>query len=610
MKKKNLLLTLAMLPTMLLGVTALASCGSNTKYNAQNVAVKRADAIGRDDTTGKADSDTSVTVENVIPVGEAVSLETVFTNNNSQKIVFNTDNIKVPASKEGLKVIQFISWCHFDQFRVEDGQDSNIKLINTERHPQADVSEDYYIYYLIYPSTVRSITLEPFNDGLSPADTFFDEADPEICKVTAVRATNFEYEDMIKDGGTKTIVLDVDSRYTEEQIISQVKAVDLFGVDVPVTKVSSDYVIGKTGTFNIVISATDTYGQTAQATLICDVRDYAAPTITQKNSEIKYDYGTLLIEAKLLENFELSDNMGVDVLKTKFIYPTGFDISKALVFGSYNLTLEVTDAFNNKTTKAFTLNVVDNVAPVISKKSGQIGDKIKISYSSINKNTINTILNYYSANDAIDGDCEIYLKDGKIPSEMAGDFTLKIAAKDKSGNEAVYTVNCEIVADLPPVFILSDKLVNATTSNPLDLTDLQNIVQKAILKKSVRGLQINAAGYLATPDKEGSYPVSYTYYDDNNAAQSGAFTLQVTEDLPVAKEDNYFVKAFKTIFSKNVGDATATQWILVIATFLIPALLIGFIANYVMKCVEKAKKEEELKKARRKSNSKNYKRKW
>lgn len=610
MKKKNLLLTLAMLPTMLLGVTALASCGSNTKYNAQNVAVKRADAIGKDDTTGKADSDTSVTVENVIFVGEAVSLETVFTNNNSQKIVFNTDNIKVPASKEGLKVIQFISWCHFDQFRVEDGQDSNIKLINTERHPQADVSEDYYIYYLVYPSAVKSITLEPFNDSLSPADTFFDEADPEICKVTAVRATNFEYEDMIKDGGTKTIVLDVDSRYTEEQIISQVKAVDLFGVDVPVTKVSSDYVVGKTGTFNIVISATDTYGQTAQATLICDVRDYAAPSITQKVTDIHYDYGTLLTEAKLLENFEISDNMGVEGLTTKFVYPTGFEISKALVFGSYNLTLEVTDAFNNKATKSFTLQVVDNVAPVISKISGDIGDKIIISYSTIGKNTINTILGYFKATDAIDGDCEIYLKDGKIPSEMAGDFTLKIGAKDKSGNEAVYTINCEVVADLPPIFILSDKLVNATISNPLDLTDLQNIVQKAILKKTVNNLQINASGYLANSDKVGSYPVSYTYYDDNMKVQSGAFTLQVTEDLPVAKEDNYFVKAFKTIFSKNVGDATATQWILVIATFLIPALLIGFIANYVMKCIDKAKKEEELKKARRKSNSKNYKRKW
>lgn len=540
-----------------------------------------------------------LTVENVIPVGEAVSLETVFTNNNSQKIVFNTDNIKVPASKEGLKVIQFISWCHFDQFRVEDGQDSNIKLINTERHPQADVSEDYYIYYLVYPSAVKSITLEPFHDGLSPADTFFDEADPEICKVTAVRATNFEYEDMIKDGGTKTIVIDVDSRYTEEQIISQVKAVDLFGLDVPVTKVSSDYVVGKTGTFNIVISATDTYGQTAQATLICDVRDYAVPTITQKNSEIKYDYGTLLTEAKLLENFELSDNMGTEGLTTKFVYPTGFDISNALVFGKYALTLEVSDAFGNKATKAFTLNVVDNVAPVISKKSGQIGDKIKISYSSINKNTINTILGYYSASDAIDGTCEIYLKEGKIPSEMAGDFTLKIAAKDKSGNEAVYTVNCEIVADLPPVFILSDKLVNATVSNPLDLTDLQNIVQKSILRKSVRGLQVNAAGYLATPDKEGSYPVSYTYYDDNNEAQSGAFTLEVTDDTkPVETKSNWFVDAFKAVF-KDTKNASATQWVVVIGTFVLSLGLVGLIAYVIKRCKEDKRRSS----SRRRNNS-------
>lgn len=100
-----------------------------------------------------------------------------------------------------------------------------------------------------------------------------------------------------------------------------------------------------------------------------------------------------------------------------------------------------------------------------------------------NKNTINTILGYYSANDAIDGACDIYLKEGKIPAEMAGDFTLKIAAKDKSGNEAVYTVNCEIVADLPPVFILSDKLVNATVSNPLDLTDLTKHCTKSYIKK-------------------------------------------------------------------------------------------------------------------------------
>lgn len=603
MKRKNLLLTLAMIPSMLLGIASVTSCGVNTKYNAQNVAVKRADAVGRDDTTGEADSDTLVKYGNMTAIGEGMQLEEVFVDNDGQKFYFDPAKINVPTSKDGKKIVKFVSWKHFDAFRLNttephDYNPSDIELIETGD----EIDIDYTTRYLIYPASITSkICLEAFISGsLSPCFTFFDEADPEFCLVKACRASNLEYEDQIKDGGTKTIVINVDSHYSEEDIISQVSAIDLFGVSVPVTKVSSDYVVGKTGKFNIVLSATDNYGQTSTATLICDVRDYAVPVITQKVTDIHYDYGTLLTEAKLLENFELSDNMGTEGLTTKFVYPTGFDISNALVFGKYALTLEVSDAFGNKATKAFTLNVVDNVAPVISKKSGQIGDKIKIAYSTIGKNTINTILNYYIANDAIDGDCDIYLKEGKIPSEMAGDFTLKIAAKDKSGNEVVYTVNCEIVADLPPVFILSDKLVNATVSNPLDLTDLQNIVQKAILRKSVRGLQVNAAGYLATPDKEGSYPVSYTYYDDNNEAQSGAFTLEVTDDTkPVETKSNWFVDSFKAVF-KDTKNATATQWVVVIGTFVITLGLVGLIA-YIVKRFKEDKRRSST--SRRRNNS-------
>lgn len=603
MKRKNLLLTLAMIPSMLLGIASVTSCGVNTKYNAQNVAVKRADAVGRDDTTGEADSDPLVKYGNMTAIGEGMQLEEVFVDNDGQKFYFDPAKINVPTSKDGKKIVKFVSWKHFDAFMLNttephDYNPSDIELIETGD----EIDLDYTTRYLIYPASITSkICLEAFISGsLSPCFTFFDEADPEFCLVKACRASNLEYEDQIKDGGTKTIVINVDSHYSEEDIISQVSAIDLFGVSVPVTKVSSDYVVGKTGKFNIVLSATDNYGQTSTATLICDVRDYAVPVITQKVTDIHYDYGTLLTEAKLLENFELSDNMGTEGLTTKFVYPTGFDISNALVFGKYALTLEVSDAFGNKATKAFTLNVVDNVAPVISKKSGQIGDKIKIAYSTIGKNTINTILNYYIANDAIDGDCDIYLKEGKIPSEMAGDFTLKIAAKDKSGNEAVYTVNCEIVADLPPVFILSDKLVNATVSNPLDLTDLQNIVQKAILRKSVRGLQVNAAGYLATPDKEGSYPVSYSYYDDNNEAQSGAFTLEVTDDTKaVETKSNWFVDSFKAVF-KDTKNATATQWVVVIGTFVITLGLVGLIA-YIVKRFKEDKRRSST--SRRRNNS-------
>lgn len=592
MKRKNLLLTLAMIPSMLLGIASVTSCGVNTKYNTQNVAVRRANGPGFDTTTGKTDSD--VTYEKI---GKSYSLSEIWNQSGSDNIIFVSNNINAPVSKTGKKIIEFTLKKDYSTFDLTTAsKNADCTLIDSVNQPS---DSSYIVKILEYPSTVANIEFDVESASDDGSEWFRNYLSDANATYRAAIRSDYEYDSIVKDGGTKTIVLDVDSRYTEEQIIAQVKAVDLFGVDVPVTKVSSDYVVGQTGTFNIVISATDTYDQTAQATLICDVRDYAVPVITQKVTDIHYDYGTLLTEAKLLENFELSDNMGTEGLTTKFVYPTGFDINKALVFGKYALTLEVTDAFNNKTTKAFTLNVVDNVSPVISKKSGQIGDKIKIAYSSINKNTINTILGYYSANDAIDGACDVYLKEGKIPSEMAGDFTLKIASKDKSGNEAVYTVNCEIVADLPPVFILSDKLVNATVSNPLDLTDLQNIVQKAILRKSVRGLQVNAAGYLATPDKVGSYPVSYSYYDDNNEAQSGAFTLEVTDDTKaVETKSNWFVDAFKAVF-KDTKNASATQWVVVIGTFVLSLGLVGLIAYVIKRCKEDKRRSS----SRRRNNS-------
>ena len=45
MKRKNLLLTLAMIPSMLLGIASVTSCSSATKYNAQNVITRRAPSL-------------------------------------------------------------------------------------------------------------------------------------------------------------------------------------------------------------------------------------------------------------------------------------------------------------------------------------------------------------------------------------------------------------------------------------------------------------------------------------------------------------------------------------------------------------------------------------
>lgn len=398
------------------------------------------------------------------------------------------------------------------------------------------------------------------------------------CIVSSIQ----EQDNNLHDGETKNIYLDVDSGYSEAQILAEISAKDLFGQDVAVTVESSDYQTGKTGTFTIIVKATDKYNQTATASLIVNVIDYTAPTINQKNDVI-YTYNSVVTESMLLSNFTFSDNMGVSGLTYQFTYPSGFDISKPLVFGNYSLIVKATDSFGNSTSKDFNLSVIDETAPIISKKEGMMSDKVGIGYSSLGDNTLARILDLYKAVDAIDGNCDIYLKSGKIPTDMIGDFTLTIASTDKSGNEAISTITLEVIADIPPVFILSDKLISTTVSNPLSFDDLVRVVQNGLLRNvNASQIVINASGYLADPLSVKDHSVSYTYLDDEGMGQSGYFTLRVSDDSqldPVepVKEDNFFLHAFKTIFSSNINKASALDWFVVVATILVPLLLIGFL---------------------------------
>lgn len=400
--------------------------------------------------------------------------------------------------------------------------------------------------------------------------------------------TSIEDQDnTLHDGETKQIYLDVDDNYTQERILSEVRALDLFGKEVAVTVASSDYETGKTGTFTIILSASDNYGQTATASLVIYVGDYSAPTIIQ-NNEIKYTYNSVVTEEMLLSNFTFADNMGTAGLTYQFTYPTGFDLSKPLVFGNYSLSVTVTDAFGNSTSHDFIINVVDETAPRIMKKDGNVEDKIGIGYSSLGENTLARILDLYKAEDAIDGNCDVYLKNGKIPSGLIGDFSLTLGAMDKSGNEAIATITCEIIADIPPVFILSNKLVSTTINDPLTLDDLVQVVQNGLLRDvKASNITVNARGYLADTTAVKDHPVSYSYTDESGEIKTSSFTLRVIDDSdlePVkpVEEDNFFVHAFKTVFT-DIKNATGIDWFVVCVTILVPLFVLGLLIGSIKK---------------------------
>ena len=91
-----------------------------------------------------------------------------------------------------------------------------------------------------------------------------------------------EYEGILLDGQTKTITVNRSANYTEEELVSMISAKDLFGVDCDVEVEESDYQVGQIGTYTIKLQATDSYGQTAHATLKVVVIDKTPPVILKK----------------------------------------------------------------------------------------------------------------------------------------------------------------------------------------------------------------------------------------------------------------------------------------------------------------------------------------
>lgn len=412
------------------------------------------------------------------------------------------------------------------------------------------------------------------------ADFTAGAIDPDLVDMAVEDYVNVEFElpHSLIDGATKPFAVSIDDNLSEERLVAQVSAVDLFGAAVPVTVESSDYNPAKLGTYHIVLKATDIYGQTARATLVVTVQDRTKPTIVQKD-QIRLRVTSTVSAAQLLTHFTITDNVDRvgSGITTSFTLPAGFEFDKALNFGTYSLKLTAVDASGNSASVDFVVTVYDDIAPVITRKEGSVSDPVTVGFSKVSdSNTIPTILSFYKADDAVDGACTVYLKSGTLSTSSVGDNSLIIGAKDKSGNEALLTITVKVSADIPPVFIMSDKLAVATNDTILTLEEIQRLLRAFVQVTSTDLKVTDAKNYLATPTIRGNYTIKYSYVNGGETVDD-QMTLRVLSESDISGTDeepkkpgfwDELADAFKTVFSDKVKDATGAQWAYVVLTIV------------------------------------------
>jgi hypothetical protein len=415
-----------------------------------------------------------------------------------------------------------------------------------------------------------------------PYDTLEQEMDNEQVGSLAV----YVYGSGIKDGQTKELYIDCNNNYTKEQIVSSISAQDLFGVACSVNIISGSDTFNpqNIGVYTLKLQATDSYGQTATATLIVHIVDYDKPVISSKKTlSFTADKGQILKYSDIASTYiSITDNGTSHGSSLSYDYTydnTAIDSSWSKTFvasdyGQHILKVHARDGSGNETTQSFTISVADGTAPVITRKDGQdVSSIISIGVSKTFTMTLADITQMFKATDNVDGDVSSTLT-GVSDSDnnfftnnhKVGSYSLTIKASDKNSNVATQVVSIKIVADIPPVFIIGDTIVYTDTATPLTINQLNSVVTNAILsdKENVSAMVIDDGGYVGNESTAGTYHVTYQYTENATTAttknarrfmandsdmKTGSFDLVVSDSKNDSDEDKE-VNAFVGFFQK------------------------------------------------------------
>lgn len=336
-------------------------------------------------------------------------------------------------------------------------------------------------------------------------------------------------ENTLIDGQTENLYYYVPNVPSMADILGGITAKDLFGADCTVTCSDSEKAKynQKIGVSTVVINASDTYGQTATATLVIHVIDNGKPVVSIAEGKVLSFVAdnSSLKKVDVSSYFSISDvgtGFGGTIGTPSFTYDGGAFTDRtfgAADVGTHHIGVQVSDSSGNTADVSFALTVTDGTAPVIGRADGSaVEGVIKIGLSRTFALTKADFLALFTATDNCDGDIhsKLAITGDFIPNKV-GSYSVKIAVSDKAGNTTSKVIPVQVIADIPPVFILSDTLVQATTEQKLTTVDLCSVVQNGIFCNSkVVGVDVDASAYVGNENRPGTYSISYSATVDSD----------------------------------------------------------------------------------------------
>lgn len=367
--------------------------------------------------------------------------------------------------------------------------------------------------------------------------------------------------------GETAFVTNVDDPMSVQEILSHIRLIDEEDGDVSHTitiTTSDDRSVGfnenfggagyqyyyvdhmfEVGNWYLFVKGHDTQGNYSGLKITVLVRDVDVPIITGQ-SNYNQSYTKKLNVDTILNSLSVSDNYDSDV---QIIVETDNYSSNYSQLGSYKIVFSSTDSSGNKGLFEVNVNVIDDIAPVFSGPASILKGKSEVL-------TVDDIKDMLTANDFIDGEVEITVKEDNYSGKgnRVGTYNVIFQAKDSAGNVGLHEVEITVSDDIPPVFYVDNYFITVEQSLMLTREDIIAILQASgqLNIQSTTNIQFVLNEYEGNETIVGIYGITVKASSVDGSGQIFNLAVQVVEDEEgtVVRPDDPWYKQIASWFVK------------------------------------------------------------
>lgn len=345
---------------------------------------------------------------------------------------------------------------------------------------------------------------------LSPGEVFYMyKGEGEISNVDELETENLGFKQQFVNAGsniTGEYYTSVDNPTTPEIIRSAIKANDNYDGNISeniiVTEDTYTENMNKVGSYRIKYEVSDSSNNTAHFLLHVIVKDLVAPVITGRSNYIYEPTDNITIN-DILDQLNVSDNY-YELTKDDLELNTDTFTGNENKLGTYQLEYSIEDGSGNVGAKTITIEIKDTIAPTITGVS-------TLSIGVDETLTEEEIISQFVANDSFEGDVNSSLE--IVSSEYfgneneIGEYEVKLLAQDSSGNKSYHTLTISVTDTIPPIFFVTDMIVNIQTNQNLSDNLLITTVARRYKVDSYKEAEVVLNEYDESFGNEGRYRV-------------------------------------------------------------------------------------------------------